>query len=82
MLSNISTKAYIAVTEGLRNFKNDQKGVTAIEYGLIAIAVAAMIVVVFYNDSGFIGKLKTQFGNLATTVGDATVTKTTTPPTP
>ncbi|WP_386698268.1 Flp family type IVb pilin [Lonepinella sp. MS14436] len=80
MLSNILTKTYITVTEGLRNFKNDQKGVTAIEYGLIAIAVAVLIVSVFYNDSGFIAKLSEKFGNLTTTVGAATVTKGTTTP--
>ncbi len=73
MLSNILTKTYITVTEGLRNFKNDQKGVTAIEYGLIAIAVAAMIVVVFYNDGGFIDKLSEKFGDLTSTISDAVV---------
>lgn len=36
MLSNLTTKAYISVTEGIRRFKENQQGVTAIEYGLIA----------------------------------------------
>ncbi|VEI45926.1 flp operon protein Flp1 [Actinobacillus equuli] len=44
MLSTLTTKAYIAVTEGIRNFKENQQGVTAIEYGLIAVAVAALII--------------------------------------
>lgn len=47
MLSNLTTKAYISVTEGIRRFKENQQGVTAIEYGLIAVAVAVLIVAVF-----------------------------------
>lgn len=66
---NLTTKAYIAVTESIRNFKNDQRGVTAIEYGLIAIAMAALIVVVFSQDSGFIGTLKSKFSGLTDTLG-------------
>ncbi|WP_386695779.1 Flp family type IVb pilin [Lonepinella sp. MS14435] len=74
MLSNISRKANMAVTEGLRNFKNDQKGVTAIEYGLIAIAVAVLIVSVFYGNTGFIKTLQGKFDNLTTTISSAVVT--------
>lgn len=58
MLSNLTTKAYISVTEGIRRFKENQQGVTAIEYGLIAVAVAVLIVAVFYNENGFIENLK------------------------
>lgn len=72
---NLTTKAYIAVTEAFRNFKKDEKGVTAIEYGLIAVAVAAMIVVVFYSNDGFIQKLQAKFGSLATTMSNAVVSK-------
>ncbi|EJS88754.1 hypothetical protein AAUPMB_08864, partial [Pasteurella multocida subsp. multocida str. Anand1_buffalo] len=38
MFSKLTTQAYIAVTESIRNFKKDERGVTAIEYGLIAVA--------------------------------------------
>ncbi len=72
---NLTTKAYIAVTESIRNFKNDQRGVTAIEYGLIAIAMAALIVVVFAQDSGFIGTLKTKFSGLTKTLEGFSVGK-------
>ncbi|TCP94651.1 pilus assembly protein Flp/PilA [Cricetibacter osteomyelitidis] len=71
MISTLTTKAYISVTEAFRRFKQNEKGVTAIEYGLIAVAVAAMIVVVFYNDNGFIGELKKKFAELATKVTSA-----------
>ncbi|WGE51438.1 Flp family type IVb pilin [Actinobacillus equuli subsp. haemolyticus] len=69
MLSTLTTKAYIAVTEGIRNFKQNQQGVTAIEYGLIAIALAILIIAVFYNDKGFIVKLKEKFDALTTSIG-------------
>lgn len=64
---NVLTKAYINVTEAARRFKQDQRGVTAIEYGLIAVAVAAFIVVVF-ADSGFLGNLKNKFNALGTEI--------------
>ena len=43
MLNALTTKAYVKVTEAIRSFKENNEGVTAIEYGLIAIAVAALI---------------------------------------
>ncbi|WGE42839.1 Flp family type IVb pilin [Actinobacillus equuli] len=69
MLSTLTTKAYIAVTEGIRNFRQNQQGVTAIEYGLIAVALAILIIAVFYNNDGFIMKLKEKFVKLAGSIG-------------
>lgn len=69
MLSTLTTKAYIAVTEGIRNFKQNQQGVTAIEYGLIAVALAILIIAVFYNEGGFIQSLKGKFETLTSTIG-------------
>ncbi|WGE70618.1 Flp family type IVb pilin [Actinobacillus equuli subsp. haemolyticus] len=74
MLSTLTTKAYIAVTEGIRNFKQNQQGVTAIEYGLIAIALAILIVAVFYSNDGFIVKLKEKFNSLTETINKADLT--------
>lgn len=68
---NLTTKAYIKATEAVRNFKKDEAGVTAIEYGLIAVAIAVLIVAVFYNSDGFITNLKTKFSSLADTVKNA-----------
>ena len=65
---NLTTKAYIAVTETLRNFKKDERGVTAIEYGLIALAMAAFVVFVFSNEEGFVQSLRNQFSTLSETV--------------
>lgn len=66
---NLTTKAYIAVTETLRNFKKDERGVTAIEYGLIAVAMAAFVAVVFGGgENTFIAQLRGRFDNLFTTI--------------
>lgn len=67
----LTTKAYISVTEGIRRFKENQQGVTAIEYGLIAVAVAVLIVAVFYKDGGFIQQLQNKFGDLTKVITDA-----------
>ncbi|OOF78688.1 fimbrial protein [Rodentibacter caecimuris] len=75
MLSQLTTKAYISVTEAFRNFRKDERGVTAIEYGLIAVAVAVLIVAVFYNDNGFIQQLKAKFESLTTTIQNANIQK-------
>ncbi|MDE8035043.1 Flp family type IVb pilin [Actinobacillus equuli subsp. equuli] len=74
MLSTLTTKAYIAVTEGIRNFKQNQQGVTAIEYGLIAVAIAVLIIAVFYDSNGFIVKLKEKFNGLTSTINNANPT--------
>lgn len=73
MLNALTTKAYIKATEAFRSFKNNEAGVTAIEYGLIAVAIAVLIVAVFYNSDGFITALKTKFSTLTTQVGKADV---------
>ena len=68
---NLTTKAYIKATEAVRNFKKDEAGVTAIEYGLIAVAIAVLIVAVFYSPDGFKAALENQFNNLSNTVANA-----------
>ncbi|HDR1061974.1 Flp family type IVb pilin [Pasteurella multocida] len=71
MFSKLTTQAYIAVTESIREFKKDERGVTAIEYGLIAVAIALFIVALFYNEGGFMKALKEKFASLAKTISDA-----------
>ncbi|HHT7628955.1 Flp family type IVb pilin [Pasteurella multocida] len=71
MFSKLTTQAYIAVTESIRNFKKDERGVTAIEYGLIAVAIALFIVALFYNNGGFMTALRAKFNDLATTITNA-----------
>ncbi|WP_321283200.1 Flp family type IVb pilin [uncultured Vibrio sp.] len=56
------TKLYVTASNYLHGLKNDERGVTAIEYGLIAIAMAVMLVAVFYGEKGdIIGQLEAGF---------------------
>lgn len=73
MLNALTTKAFVKVTEAIRSFKENNEGVTAIEYGLIAIAVAALIATVFYSKGGFIDALKAKFSALATKITNTTI---------
>lgn len=63
------TKLYVKTSMFLSKFKNDERGVTAIEYGLIAVAMAVLVTTAVGAD-GFIGKLEAAF----TKVGDAITT--------
>ncbi len=74
MLNRLITKAYITTTEKVRSFVKDERGVTAIEYGLIAVAMAVLISASFYGDKSFVGALKTKFANLQTLVTNQTIT--------
>ena len=51
------TKLYVQTSLFLSKFKNDERGVTAIEYGLIAVAMAVLVTTAVGSD-GFIGKLE------------------------
>jgi len=42
-MKNLLTKCYIESKLTLEQFKENQQGVTAIEYGLIAVAVATAV---------------------------------------
>lgn len=73
MFNKLTTQAYISATESFRQFKQDQRGVTAIEYGLIAVAVAVLIVAVFYSEGGFIKSLQSKFTKLTETLNSGKV---------
>ncbi|BAS48253.1 flp-1 protein [Aggregatibacter actinomycetemcomitans serotype e str. SC1083] len=75
MLNTLTTKAYIKATEAIRSFRKNEAGVTAIEYGLIAIAVAVLIVAVFYSNNGFIKGLQNKFNQLTSTVSSANLSQ-------
>lgn len=44
------TKAFVAAQSALYSFKNDERGVTAIEYAIIGVAVSAIVLAVFNSD--------------------------------
>lgn len=74
MLNNLTTKAYVALSNAIYSFKKDQKGVTAIEYGLIAVVMAGLVIYAFYSNDGFIGSLKAKFNDLVDKLNTSTPT--------
>lgn len=59
-LNELSTKLWISMTE----LKSDEKGVTAIEYGIIALAMAALLTAAF-SGTGFISHLASGFSKIS-----------------
>ncbi|OEC34794.1 pilus assembly protein Flp/PilA [Pseudomonas cuatrocienegasensis] len=49
----------------LKQFLADESGVTAIEYGILAAAMAAAIGVIFGSDGVFVTALKERFSSIA-----------------
>ncbi len=49
----------------LKKFLADESGVTAIEYGILAAAMAAAIGIIFGSDGVFVTALKERFASIA-----------------
>ena len=52
-------------------FLNDESGVTAIEYGILAAAMAAAVGVIFGSDGAFITALRDKFSVIAADISNA-----------
>ncbi|PTQ03844.1 Flp family type IVb pilin [Vibrio sp. ZF 223] len=64
------TKLYVKTSMFLSKFKNDERGVTAIEYGLIGVAMAVLVSVAV-GSGGFITELGNAFDTIADTIKSA-----------
>nr|WP_318401580.1 Flp family type IVb pilin [Photobacterium leiognathi] len=53
-------------------FQKDERGVTAIEYGLIAIAMAALLTTVFASNGTIINNLKKGYEAIGTSLSTTT----------
>ncbi|WP_159566007.1 Flp family type IVb pilin [Budvicia diplopodorum] len=74
---NVMTKGYIAAYLGLKGFLKDQRGITAIEYALIGVAVASLLALVLGNgeSTGFLFELKQAFQKIQAAILSVTSTK-------
>ncbi|MBT0570739.1 Flp family type IVb pilin [Curvibacter sp. CHRR-16] len=52
----------------LKSFARDESGVTAIEYGILAAAMAAAVGVIFGSDGAFITALRNKFDSIASDI--------------
>jgi len=64
MINDISVNAWVRVTEAVRNFKLDEKGVTAVEYAIVIAGVAGVVAVIFGKD----GRVQTMLTSIFTSI--------------
>ncbi|WP_205244902.1 Flp family type IVb pilin [Comamonas sp. Tr-654] len=67
-LNSPSLSGAINVTSRIRQFLRDESGVTAIEYGILAAAMAAAVGVIFGADGAFITALREKFKSIASDI--------------
>lgn len=65
------TKVYVKTRLLLESFTKDQRGVTAIEYAIIGVAISAILLAVFSGDNGLKKALTTAIGNITSKIGEA-----------
>ena len=57
------------MSNAIKKFVADECGVTAIEYGILAAAMAAAIGLIFGADGVFVTALRTRFNGIAEQIG-------------
>ncbi|MFA0085538.1 Flp family type IVb pilin [Vibrio sp. 10N.261.51.F12] len=65
------TELYVKATMFLNGLKEDNRGVTAIEYGLIAVAMAVLLAAVLTGTDGFLSELDSAFDTVTDNISDA-----------
>ncbi|WP_417347792.1 Flp family type IVb pilin [Ferrimonas sp.] len=66
-------KTYAKAQAALATFKRDERGVTAIEYGLIGVAMAAALAAVLSTGEGdFLGELQQAFDQIGSSLNTST----------
>ncbi len=61
---------YVKFQQKIQEFKNDERGVTAIEYAVIGVAIAAIVAAMFTTDgtSGLSGALQGAVSKITTSI--------------
>ncbi|SQI99794.1 Flp family type IVb pilin [Aggregatibacter aphrophilus] len=74
-MSTLLGYLYFKLIFSFRMFYQDQRGITSIEYGLIAVVVAVFVVAVLSGDHSFVKAMSSKFSDLTTVVSGAMVSK-------
>lgn len=75
-MKELTTKYFVAAQLNLEKFARDRRGVTAIEYALIGVAMATLLAFVLGDqNSGFLGALKETFDKIADAIKSVTISK-------
>lgn len=67
------TGLYVKAKLCTENFINDRRGVTAIEYAIIGVAISAIVLVVFSSDNGLKKALTDAVSTISTNISAANV---------
>ncbi|WP_434355720.1 Flp family type IVb pilin [Parasalinivibrio latis] len=59
------------IAGALSGYVRDNRGVTAIEYAIIAVAISAIVIAVFNGDSGIQGALDSALGTISSNIQSA-----------
>lgn len=72
-MTNLMTRLYVNTQLKLEGFVKDNRGVTAIEYALIGVAMATLLAAVFGDqNSGFLGALNDAFKAIMSSIQSVT----------
>ncbi|WP_148873104.1 Flp family type IVb pilin [Serratia marcescens] len=73
-MNSLIVKYYVLTQMRVEQFAEDQRGVTAIEYALIAVAMATLLAYILGNqDTGFLGALKKTFDAITQAITSVTI---------
>lgn len=74
-LNDLSVKAYVKTANAIRDFGKNQQGVTAIEYAIVAVGVATVVMFIFGKNGPVKDMLTDTFstlgGKLSSTISSA-----------
>ncbi|HBB9337854.1 TPA: Flp family type IVb pilin [Shigella flexneri] len=79
-MNTFITKYYGKTKQCVARFAKDERGVTAIEYALIGVAMATLLAFIFGDqNSGFLGAIKDAFDAIAAAIQQVTISGTSNP---
>ncbi|QKJ88623.1 Flp family type IVb pilin [Paramixta manurensis] len=75
-MNNFLIKYYAIAQTNVEHFMKNQRGVTAIEYALIGVAMATLLALIFGDqNSGFLGAIATAFQKIEDAITSVTFSK-------
>ncbi|BEM16426.1 Flp pilus assembly protein, pilin Flp [Serratia marcescens] len=68
MLKNVALKAYVAMAcRNVKNAEQNERGITAIEYAIIGVAMASALFFIF-DQGGFLESLRAAWATMSTKI--------------
>lgn len=74
-MKNYKNYRSLSVIFFLQKFYKNQKGITSLEYGLVGLAIATLVVAVLYGENNFVSVLTDKFKQLTDLVISAILSR-------